>query len=517
MSPEKYFCEAYNIYSSLFQGIVACNYNPSFAKHLIPILNQALSLLASLSASRNVLQYTPFVDLEMELHQFACNYFFASGNLQAKRHNTIICQLIKGEYLLNQIVTKIAKKEFARALKFGEGSSVELPFCNDNQERLLYIHIPFCEELCPYCSFHRVRFAEEPGRKYFKALLSEIKIYREKGYKFTGVYVGGGTPTVLIDELAIMLQYVRDNFPIREISVETNPNHLIPEKINILQQAGVNRLSVGVQTFNDALLKKIGRLEKYGSGKLIAERLENIQGCFDTVNADMIFNFPGQTPLMLKDDLDILLRLKMQQITFYPLMVSTITQSLMDQHIGKVDFPRERKLYKQIAGRLEQEYVFSSAWCFSRKKSKNTMIDEYVVDYDEYAGLGSGAIGYLQGICYANTFDINQYIDLLHHNKLPLLASRTFARADRIRYDFLMKLFSTKINIDALEQKYDGKFLKTLWKEMIAFMAAGAFRYFAPNLCLTARGRYFWVIMMREFFIAVNNFREFCRRQAGIF
>jgi len=418
--------------------------------------------------------------------------------------------------LLNQIITKITKEQFAQALKFEEGIVPALPFCNDGKQRLLYIHIPFCEELCPYCSFHRVRFEEALTRRYFQALINEIKLYREKNYSFTGIYAGGGTPTVLIDELANLLQYARESFPIRQISVETNPNHLTPNNIAVLKQAGVNRLSVGVQTFNDELLKKIGRFEKYGSGEVIAEKLSNIQGSFDTVNADMIFNFPTQTPPMLNDDLDILLKLKIEQTTFYPLMVSTITQNMMDKTIGTVNFSREKKLYNLIARRLEQNYDYSSAWCFSRKTNKKALIDEYVVDYDEYAGLGSGAIGYLQGMCYANTFDIKQYIASLDQNKLPLLASRSFNLQDQMSYDFLMKLFSTKIDVTELEKKYSGKFLKSLWKEMIAFVLAGSFRYFSPNLHLTPRGRYFWVIMMREFFIAVNNFREYCRKQANI-
>ena len=418
--------------------------------------------------------------------------------------------------MTNQIITRIAKNQFAQALKFEEGPVPSLPPCTDKKQRLLYIHIPFCEELCPYCSFHRVRFDEKPARRYFRALCREIQLYREKNYSFTGIYTGGGTPTVLIDELAGMLQYARENFPIRQISVETNPNHLTPENITILQQAGVNRLSVGVQTFNDDLLKKIGRLEKYGSGEVIAEKLAGIQGSFDTVNADMIFNFPTQTPELLDADLNILLKLKMQQITFYPLMVSSITQGLMDRTIGTVDFNREKKLYKEIARRLYNDYDYSSAWCFSRKSSKEAMIDEYVVDYDEYAGLGSGAIGFFRGTCYANTFDINQYIASLEQNIVPLMASRSFNLHDQISYDFLMRLFSTKINVNELEKKYDGKFLRSLWKELIAFTLAGSFRYLSPELHLTPRGRYFWVIMMREFFIAVNNFREYCRKQAGI-
>jgi len=415
--------------------------------------------------------------------------------------------------MINQIVTNISKREFARALKFEESILPELPSCNDEKQRLLYMHIPFCEELCPYCSFHRIIFTEPLTRKYFKALRREIKLYQEKGYKFKGIYVGGGTPTVLIDELAETLHLAREIFPIQAISVETNPNHLNSENIKILKQNGVNRLSVGVQTFSDDLLKKIGRYEKYGSGEIIAEKLKNTQGCFDTLNADMIFNFPGQTSQMLDEDLVILLNLNMDQITFYPLMVSSITQGTMEKTIGAVDFSGEQKLYELIVRRLGKNYDFSSAWCFSRKKA---LIDEYVVDYDEYAGLGSGAIGYLQGTCYSNTFDIAEYIASLEQGRLPLKASRKFNLHDQMSYDFLMKLFSTKLDITALEEKYNGKFLKTLWKEIAAFEIVRAFRYFPPYLHLTPRGHYLWVIMMREFFIAVNNFREYCRKQAGI-
>jgi coproporphyrinogen III oxidase-like Fe-S oxidoreductase len=138
------------------------------------------------------------------------------------------------------------------------------------------------------------------------------------------------------------------------------------------------------------------------------------------------------------------------------------------------------------------------------------------VDYDEYAGLGSGAIGYLHGTCYSNTFDIAEYIASLEQGRLPLKASRKFNLHDQMSYDFLMKLFSTNLDIAAMQEKYNGKFLKTLWKEIAAFEIIRAFRYFPPYMHLTPRGHYLWVIMMREFFIAVNNFREYCRKQAGI-
>ncbi len=415
--------------------------------------------------------------------------------------------------MINQIVTRIAKREFARSLNFENTILLDITACRDDKPRLLYLHVPFCEELCPYCSFHRIKFDESIARKCFQALRREIKIYQEKDYKFEGIYVGGGTPTVLIDELAETLNLAREIFSIKDISVETNPNHLTTKNIEVLQRCGVKRLSVGVQTFNDEMLKKIGRYEKYGSGEVIAERLKKTQGSFDTLNADMIFNFPGQTPQMLEDDLAVLLKLNIEQTTFYPLMISDLTRDIMKNTMGEVDFKREEKLYKLIVRRLEKNYDFSSAWCFSRKES---LIDEYVVDYEEYAGLGSGAIGYLHGICYSNTFDIAEYIASLEKGILPLQASRKFDNADQMRYDFLMKLFSTKLDIAAMQKKYDGKFLKTMWKEIAAFEIVRGFRYFPPYLHLTPYGRYLWVIMMREFFIAVNNFRDYCRKQVKI-
>ncbi len=418
--------------------------------------------------------------------------------------------------MINQIVTHTARKQFALALNFKEGQTPEMPACADEKQRLLYIHIPFCEELCPYCSFHRIRLNETLAGKYHAALRLEMALYRQKGYRFSGIYVGGGTPTVLIDELAETLRLARALFPITSISVETNPNHLTDANMNILKQAAVNRLSVGVQTFNDNLLKKIARYDKYGSGEDIAARLSNTIGKFDTLNADMIFNFPEQTAEMLEADLAVLLKLQMPQITFYPLMVSTLTQRLMQETLGNVNFRREKSFFNLILRSLESHYDSSSAWCFSRKKAARTLIDEYVVDFDEYAGLGSGAIGYLNGVCYANTFDIERYIADLMKGDLPLQAARKFNVPDQMRYDFLMKLFSTRMNVNDMEKKYGGKYFTTLWKEMAAFTLAGSFRYFSPNLHLTPRGRYLWVIMMREFFISVNNFRDYCRKQAGL-
>jgi len=409
--------------------------------------------------------------------------------------------------LIERLITEITKREFSRAMRFTDGMDAYLPQGKTNHEMLLYLHIPFCESLCPYCSFNRILFDKELCRRYHDALRKEIRLYKDKGYTFTAIYVGGGTPTIMMDELEKTVALAKECFDIREISVETNPNHLIQENVDTLKKIGVNRLSVGVQSFDDGLLKAMGRYDKYGSGEAIAGRIAEISGQFDTLNADMIFNFPVQTETILESDLDILIDTCVDQVTYYPLMVSESTRKKVEKTLGTVDFGKEKRFYQLISRKLAPYYRFSSAWCFSRR---GTMVDEYIVDYDEYAGLGSGSIGYMDGRSYANTFDIPHYIEMLNRGELPLLAARDFPPRQQARYDFLMKLFGLKLDISFLKEKYGGRGTGYLWSEILAFKLIGGLRRENDTFYLTDRGRYYWVIMMREFFTAVNNFRDFC-------
>ena len=393
-------------------------------------------------------------------------------------------------------------------MKFDDGRKPLPAPGNLKKSRLLYIHIPFCEQLCPYCSFHRVVFDAPLCRNYFDALRKEIVLYKECGYEFGGVYVGGGTPTIIMEELEHTLLLAKQCFALRQISVETNPNHLTETNMASLKIMGVNGLSVGIQSFDNHLLQQMDRFEKYGSGDVIAERLISATGIFDTLNADMIFNFPSQTLKTLERDLDILMNIGMDQITYYPLMVSDSTRDAVTKKLGPFHYQREKQFYRRITERLIPPYGHSSAWCFSKK---SMMIDEYIVDYDEYAGLGSGSIGYLNGMCYANTFNISEYIAQVNRGEIPMTAFKEFSMRDRMRYDFLMKLFGMKLDVPLLRKKYGGSFYGVLWPDILAFSLIGGLRYRRPCIYLTRRGCYMWVIMMREFFIAVNNFRDFCR------
>lgn len=153
-----------------------------------------------------------------------------------------------------------------------------------------------------------------------------------------------------------------------------------------------------------------------------------------------------------------------------------------------------------------------------RPADSDRLIDEYIVGNEEYAGLGSGSFGYIGGRIYANTFSIPLYIESLRRGRLPILAARRFDRAEQLRYDFLMKMFGGHLDLRELKDKYGEAAERELWKELLFFrMSGAAYRRPGPSrvLELTRKGYYFLVVLMREFFTGVNNFREACLSAAG--
>lgn len=370
---------------------------------------------------------------------------------------------------------------------------------------LLYVHVPFCERLCPYCSFHRLRFQADKARRYFRSLRDEIRHYRERGYAFSEVYVGGGTPTVCLEEVAETLALIRADWPVREISVETNPNHLTQPVIDRLLAVGVNRLSVGVQSFDDDLLRAMDRYACYGSGQTVAARLKDVQGVFDTLNADMIFNLPRQSRASLERDLDILQEIGIDQVSFYPLMVADVSRRRMARSMGEVDYRDEEASYRLIRNRLNPTHPPSTVWTFSRG---DRMIDEYIVGRDEYVGVGSGAFSYLHGSLYSTSFSLNQYGRLVERWGSGITRQRAYGRRWQLRYQLLMELFGLRLNRDPDVRPFDGGYLGVLWKEMAVLRMLGAIRKTPGGYALTDRGMYLWLVMMRRFFTTVNNFRD---------
>lgn len=393
-------------------------------------------------------------------------------------------------------------------MSFGDSAAtVNLPAADPEKQYLLYLHIPFCVVLCPFCSFHRVQFREDRARQYFSALRAEIRQATEAGFRFHEVYIGGGTPTVLPDELIATVSLIRELHPVNRISVETNPDDLNDERLPRLRDVGVNRLSVGVQSFDDTLLREMQRYEKYGSGEQIKQSLIRVKGEFDTLNVDMIFNFPHQTEASLDADLQTLTAgINADQVSFYPLMSSGSTSRSMSKEMGEVDYGREKAFYDLIVMRmLDAGYRRSSAWCFSQN---NSMIDEYITQQDEYLGLGSGAFSFLQGSIYASTFSINHYLTLIETGRTGIVRQRSVGRVDHMRYFMMMRLFSGSLRLLEAESLFDGEFRQSLQAELLGLSLIGAINIDAQEIRLTEHGYYVWVIMMREFFTGVNNLRD---------
>ena len=375
---------------------------------------------------------------------------------------------------------------------------------------LLYIHIPFCEFLCPFCSFHRVKFDPERATKYFQALHQELTVYQQRGFRFSAVYVGGGTLTVALNPLCDLLQDLRQRHPIAEISVETNPNHLDTDKVTQLVQAGVTRLSVGVQSLDNELLDEMERRQAYGSRDDIMSALQRIQGQVNTFNVDMMFNFPRQGQASIEHDIELLKHIGVDQISYYPLMPALSTAHAMSKSVGLVSFERERQLYKAIVQQLSPDYRRSTAWCFSR--GETAVVDEYIVDFDQYLGLGSGAFSYLNGAMYSSTFSINQYLRRVNQDMPGITAQRRLSKKENAQYTFLMKLFAMRLPKQYLQQHYGQDYRHLLQKEMLFFKLIGAVSEDDKAFFLTEHGAYYWVLMMREFFMGVNTLRDNMRK-----
>ena len=411
--------------------------------------------------------------------------------------------------LAERLLSSVMRRANNAFLTLEPSGMDSLPAPIPGRPYLLYVHIPFCERLCPYCSFNRFPYDAGRASRYFRNLREEMRMVADLGYDFQSMYVGGGTPTIDIDELVETIDLAKSLFSIREVSSETNPNHLHPQWIDPLVDR-VDRFSVGVQSLDDELLKQMDRYDKYGSAFDILERLQSIEGRFHSLNVDMIFNFPSQTPEKLTADIELVKRTGANQVTFYPLMASPAVRESLRRTVGRVDYAREYRYYQQISEQMSDGFEPASAWTFSR--TGGGMIDEYIVDYEDYIGLGSGAFSFLDGALYVNTFSLQVHAERVEAGKTPALQKRVFSHHDRMRYRFLMSLFGMSLDRRKFAEDFGVTIEMGLPVEMVYMRSVGAFDVDnSETLVLSAKGRYLLVSMMREFFVGVNNLRDQAR------
>ena len=372
----------------------------------------------------------------------------------------------------------------------------------------LYVHIPFCEVLCPFCSFHRVLHCHAQAVRYFIALRAEIWQYHLAGFKFEGVYFGGGTPTTEPDQLIETIGLVRRLFGVKEVSVETNPKDLAQPLLGRLQAAGVTRLSVGVQSFDDHLLREMERYEKYGSGEEAAERIRAAAGMFPTLNVDLIFNQPHQTLASLERDLEIFLSLGANQVSCYPLMTAPTVKRRMESAMGVPDRRRLRVFFETIQRKLSPDVTASSAWCVTRRGQGS---DEYIVASENYVGVGSGAFSYLDGTLYATSFSLAAYGERIARGLTGIVTQHHLGTGDSLRYALLVRMFGLGLDREWALRRHGRGFFWRLWGELRTLELLGAARRDARGWRLTANGMYWLMLMMSEFFESVNTYRDAMR------
>ena len=421
------------------------------------------------------------------------------------------------ERLLTATVKAMAKRRLA--LKPTDETMMPAP--EPGRTYMLYMHVPFCQVLCPYCSFNRYPYRQEVTRPYFESLRKEMLMLKDLGYDFESLYVGGGTPTIMLDELCRTIDLARENFSITEVSSETNPNHLTRPYLERLR-GRVQRLSVGVQSFDDGLLKQMDRYKKYGSGEQILERIAEANGYFDSLNVDMIFNFPSQTEEILRSDLEKIAACGARQTTFSPLYASNGTVRKMASALGELDYDRERRYYHilddYLAGGETPRFQRSTLWTFTRTGSATKtaegydQIDEYQTNYDDYPAIGSGSITHLNGALYVNTFSISDYNAAIAAGRMSLMGKSALSKHDLMDYRFLVELYKLRLDKRRFEREFGCSVERGLPLELAFMRVNGAFEVDDEReLTLTPKGRYLVVVLYRQFLSGMNNLREQAR------
>ncbi|WLD92139.1 radical SAM family heme chaperone HemW [Alkalihalobacillus sp. AL-G] len=293
--------------------------------------------------------------------------------------------------------------------------------------KAVYIHIPFCEQICHYCDFNKFLLEGQPVDDYLDAMEEEIRRVTDVHPfdNLSSIYIGGGTPTALNEEqLVRMLNIVRAAFQPDlskvEYTVEANPAVTDRTKLGLLKNAGVNRLSIGVQAFQDELLKKLNRTHRSADVIKMIEAAH--QYGFEDISIDLMFGLPGQTLDMFKESVQQAIQLDVPHISAYSLQVEKQTVFFNRQRKGTLTLPSEdieadmfQHLIDQMKAHGYRQYEVSN---FAREvyESRHNLV---YWDNDEYYGIGAGAHGYLSNTRYENVKPLPHYIRKIKNGELP--------------------------------------------------------------------------------------------------
>ena len=284
----------------------------------------------------------------------------------------------------------------------------------------IYVHIPFCKSKCNYCDFISYTNKTNKAEAYFEAVKKEIQSYNLEEYNVTTIYIGGGTPSYvdskyiyyILQELEIKLSSNLTKWENIEITIEVNPGTVTEEKLLMYKSIGINRISIGLQSTNDKLLKQIGRIHNYKEFMDTYELVKKVG--FQNINVDLMIGLPNQTIQDLKKSLEEIKILNPNHVSVYSLIVEEGTKIDNQLRSGKIELPDEeveRQMYWYVKNTLElngyNHYEISN---FAKKGSESKH-NLNCWEQKEYIGLGIAAHSYIKGIRYSNTIDLEKYLE----------------------------------------------------------------------------------------------------------
>ena len=301
-----------------------------------------------------------------------------------------------------------------------------------NKVKSLYIHIPFCNKICDYCDFTKLQYFRNFASKYLEALKEELESYKIKDLKT--IYVGGGTPTALEDDLFEQLLETIDPYTegVIEYTFEANPESLSLDKIKMLKAHRVNRISLGVQTTDDKILKMVNRDHSFEQVKEAVKNLKEVG--IDNINVDLILGLPHTSEKILKKDIENVLSLGAKHVSCYGLTVNPHTV-LFNKGFKEPEGDVLRAFYDIVEQELIKDgfvHYEVSNW------AKHGYQSEHNLTYwrnEQYYGCGLGASGYIGETRYKNTVNLSQYLDRVFINEKELVSEK-----DKRTYQIMLNL-----------------------------------------------------------------------------
>ncbi|MDP4267822.1 MAG: coproporphyrinogen-III oxidase family protein [Bacteroidota bacterium] len=361
-----------------------------------------------------------------DIDLLACLYFYMKGMKLFMKMNINSEQLGKVEECIRYYPPNIETVE----------SSDTLSFFQNPRNVAIYIHIPFCRTPCGFCPFNQYLYNKEKIDSYLNSLKKECSLIKKQllsqEINVETVWIGGGTPMDLDEsDLEYLLKTVNESFDLRnikEFTIELKPlqSHITDAKLNILKKYNVNRISMGMQSTDNNLLKKLHRghtaEEAYS---IIALLLENK---FE-INVDMIYNLPEQTPEQILRDVDNISPLGIDHISWFPYVLHRGTPFAENviKNGGKDFKDKERyfEMFCEIKDRMEKAgYSQYTPYYYTKSNQCNYHINRWKFPQIETIGIGAGAFSYFEGRIYANAHNTEHYQALLTHNKLPIVKGK---------------------------------------------------------------------------------------------